>query len=180
LALPKPQHAKEDFFISMAIGPGGPSVLSIFRTIFCLNITQLERMCRLLSDENLLVKFYKTMVVNFHKLPFNPAISKGVFSSKKLWNSSGRLAIVTAPEGKERVIAISDYFTQFTLKPINYALMKLLKKFPGDRTFTQNPFHKWEGDEKFYSFDLTAATDRFPAEMQRRLLAVIYNDTRFS
>jgi hypothetical protein len=180
LALPKPQHAKEDFFINMAIGPGGPSVLSIFRSIFCLNIVQLERICRLLSDENLLVRFYKTMVVNFSKLPFNPAISKGVFSSKKLWNSSGRLAIVTAPEGKERVIAISDYFTQFTLKPINYGLMRLLKKFPGDRTFTQSPFHNWKGCDKFYSFDLTAATDRFPAEMQRRLIAVVYNDVGFS
>jgi len=56
--------------------------------------------------------------------------------------NTGRLSIVKDPECKMRVIAISDYFTQFTLKPIHSKLMDLLSKLPCDRTFTQDPFHK--------------------------------------
>jgi hypothetical protein len=54
---------------------------------------------------------------------------------------TGRLSIINDPECKKRVIAISDYYTQFTLKPIHNSLMKLLSSMPCDRTYTQDPFH---------------------------------------
>jgi hypothetical protein len=56
--------------------------------------------------------------------------------------NTGRLSIIKDPECKMRVIAISDYFTQFALKPIHNKLMDMLSKLPCDRTFTQDPFHK--------------------------------------
>jgi len=55
--------------------------------------------------------------------------------------STGRLSIISDPECKQRVIAISDYISQFTLKPIHKILMNNLSLLPCDRTFTQDPFH---------------------------------------
>jgi hypothetical protein len=55
--------------------------------------------------------------------------------------NTGRLSIIKDAECKMRVVAISDYYTQFTLRPIHKILMTLLSKLPCDRTFTQNPFH---------------------------------------
>jgi hypothetical protein len=90
--------------------------------------------------------------------------------------SNGRLSIVKDPECKMRVIAIFDYFSQFTLKPIHKIFMNLLRKLPCDRTFTQDPFHKWEGSDPFYSLDLSSATDRFPVHLQQKLLTYLVSN----
>jgi len=54
---------------------------------------------------------------------------------------TGRLSIVHDVEGKERVVAISDYYSQIILKPYHEAFMKNLQKMPCDRTYTQSPNH---------------------------------------
>jgi hypothetical protein len=51
----------------------------------------------------------------------------------------GRLAVIEAPEAKMRVIATLDYFSQVLLKPIHDEIFRNLRKFPSDRTFTQDP-----------------------------------------
>jgi hypothetical protein len=51
----------------------------------------------------------------------------------------GKLAIVKDPELKMRVIAMLDYYSQFILRPIHENLMSLLRHFPCDRTYTQDP-----------------------------------------
>jgi len=56
-------------------------------------------------------------------------------------NILGKLSVVHDPELKERVIAMVDYTTQFTLRPIHNQLLNNLKKLECDRTFTQDPFH---------------------------------------
>jgi hypothetical protein len=71
-------------------------------------------------------------------------------------------------EGKTRVIAILDYFSQTALKPFHEYLFRLLRKIPQDCTFDQGSFvesvRNWK-DPVYYSVDLTAATDRFPIEL---------------
>jgi len=81
--------------------------------------------------------FISFMNHNDIKIP-NGTGQDNVFDHK----SNGRLSIIKDPECKMRVIAISDYYTQFTLKPIHKLFMDLLRKLPCDRTFTQDPFHK--------------------------------------
>jgi hypothetical protein len=55
---------------------------------------------------------------------------------------SGKLAIIKDPELNLRVIAMEDYLSQFTLRPIHDGLLSLLRyKLSQDRTFTQNPFN---------------------------------------
>lgn len=80
-----------------------------------------------------------------------------------------KLSIVNDPEGKARIICIFDYWSQLGLKGIHNWAFDILRQLPCDRTFDQDPFMiKKEGP--YYSVDLTAATDRFPLELQRLLL----------
>jgi hypothetical protein len=92
------------------------------------------------------------------------------------------LSIVNDPECKKRVIAMVDYHSQLALKSIHKDLLNLLRKFPCDRTFTQDPFHDWDMSNKeyFYSLDLSSATDRFPIQLQERLLGELYGDPLFA
>jgi hypothetical protein len=95
---------------------------------------------------------------------------------------TGKLSIVKDPELKLRIIAMVDYQSQFVLKPIHEGLLDLLSNIPNDRTFTQDPFHNWSDnvEENFYSLDLSAATDRFPIKLQKKLLSYIYEDSYFA
>jgi hypothetical protein len=122
------------------MGPHGPTILSITETVKYLGS---KIMCNLQFLVG--IEFFNTYIgplisfVNHNKINIpNGSGKDNVFSH----TSSGRLSIVKDPECKMRIIAISDYFTQFTLKPIHNNLMELLRKLPCDRTFTQDPFHK--------------------------------------
>jgi len=69
-------------------------------------------------------------------------------------------------EGKTRVIAIGDYFSQTVLKGLHNYLYKVLKKIPQDMTFNQGAFRERIKDWPiYYSVDLSAATDRFPIDL---------------
>jgi hypothetical protein len=89
----------------------------------------------LLND--LFNKFYTFAFNNIGNLPEDRNRSSGGLKSEFI----GKLAIVDAPEGKKRVIATVDYFTQFLLRPIGKEMFKVLKQLKTDRTFTQSPFH---------------------------------------
>jgi len=94
----------------------------------------------------------------------------------------GRLAIINDPELKKRVIAMVDYYSQWALKPIHENCLNKLRNFPCDRTFTQDPFHNWgkTGGNKFWSLDLSSATDRFPISLQEKLVSIMYNNRDFA
>jgi hypothetical protein len=81
--------------------------------------------------------------------------------------SLGKLGVKAEACGKQRVFAISDYWTQAVCKPLHDYLMKVLKKLPMDGTWDQgraaDQVAKWTADGRMlYAFDLSAATDRFP------------------
>jgi len=82
-----------------------------------------------------------------------------------------KLSIVKDPEAKSRIIAILDYWSQTWLIQIHRIHFNFLESLPNDRTFTQSPLitNKLDG-HKYYSFDLTAATDRFPINLQKGLI----------
>jgi len=89
----------------------------------------------------------------------------------------GRLAGLDEPAGKVRVVAMVDIFTQWALHPLHEALFSLLRKIPTDGTFDQlKPIHRLlrrRPQGPFYSYDLSAATDRLPLQIQKALLAPI-------
>ncbi|UHK03173.1 MAG: RNA-dependent RNA polymerase [Hangzhou mitovirus 4] len=94
--------------------------------------------------------------------------------SKKVSQPLRKLSIIEDKEGKARIIAILDYWSQTALKGLHDSLFKALKNFPADRTFNQGDFnslHSMPGP--YYSFDLSSATDRFPVSLQEKWLGTV-------
>jgi hypothetical protein len=84
---------------------------------------------------------------------------------------TSKLGFSSEPGGKTRVFAIGDYWTQFSLKPIQISLDKILRSISTDATHEQNKGFKSLLSESIgkdtYCFDLSAASDRIPAKMQK-------------
>jgi len=82
----------------------------------------------------------------------------------------GRLGFKEEAAGKLRVFAMVDPFTQWLLKPLHDRLFKVLDLIPQDGTTDQlRPVHRLlERYPKgpFFSYDLSAATDRLPIRIQ--------------
>lgn len=96
-------------------------------------------------------------------------------------NSVRKLSQIQAPEGKERVVAIFDYWTQAALKPLHDSIMSFLKKTHGDCTFSQlSPSKYLPSTGPYHSLDLSAATDRFPGTVQRAVLAALTGDEGYA
>lgn len=166
-----PEYKIQDLYISSKSGPLGPSLATALHSLRLYNYALLDKALKLLnlsvnSDEKILLKNYT--------VAFNCSYPEG---NKFPSGYIGKLAIVHDPECKMRVIAMIDYFSQFLLKPIHMAILKLLSKFLNDRTFSQDPLHQWKDDgNMFYSLDLSAATDRFPISLQYKVIKHIYNN----
>jgi hypothetical protein len=86
-----------------------------------------------------------------------------------------KITSIPDSEGKTRLIAIGDYWSQTCLKPFHDYLNIVLRSIPQDQTFNQGeglselPFDK---STTYYSFDLSAFTDRFPIKILVGLLTV--------
>jgi len=92
-----------------------------------------------------------------------------------------KISAISSQEGKTREVAILDYWSQTCLKGLHQYLFSILRRIPQDCTFNQGSFvSKLPFDEKrgqsFWSIDLTAATDRFPMKLIRKLISVRFGD----
>lgn len=87
----------------------------------------------------------------------------------------GKLAIKPEAAGKVRVFAIVDGWTQMALKPLHDTLFGVLANIPQDGTFDQakplrSLLNRIGPARKVFSFDLSAATDRLPIDLQKQVL----------
>lgn len=90
----------------------------------------------------------------------------------------GKLATKVEAAGKIRVFAILDVWSQSVLEPMHTHIFEILKRIPNDGCFDQLlPLDRLmkKGHKDIYSFDLSAATDRFPITLQAQLLTKLYN-----
>nr|UFP63223.1 RNA-dependent RNA polymerase [Melanconiella theae mitovirus 1] len=165
LKLDHPEYTDKTHILSTKGSPWGKSSMSSF------HVWRLPY--HLLGSIFGILRFHCEKFQNF----YTHVLENGPYSSYSAikCSSSGRLSIVEDPELKKRIIAMLDYHSQWVLRPIHDGLMNLLKHFPCDRTYTQNPFNKWKEEGNFHSLDLTAATDRFPISIQRKLMRIIYS-----
>jgi hypothetical protein len=96
----------------------------------------------------------------------------------------GRLHTIPEPAGKVRVVAMVTWWVQCLLHPLHLAIFKLLALIPQDGTHDQRkPLVALAskirsdldstGHSYCYSFDLKAATDRIPIELQVSLLSIL-------
>jgi len=90
--------------------------------------------------------------------------------------SLGKLSLKAEAAGKIRVFAIVDSWTQWMLHPLHTAIFSLLRKIPQDGTFDQYaPVRalKLTGKTWVASYDLSAATDRLPLQVQKIVLGPV-------
>jgi len=91
-----------------------------------------------------------------------------------LSRSLGKLGLKDEPAGKIRVFAMVDCFTQWAMKPLHDYLFSILRMIPQDGTFDQlAPINllQAKGHSRFWSLDLSSATDRLPILIQGALLS---------
>jgi hypothetical protein len=92
---------------------------------------------------------------------------------------TGRLGFSAEPAGKTRIFAIGDYWSQLSLKPLQIALYRTLQSISTDATSDQDKgfttlVEESSGSET-YCFDLSSASDRIPAVMQKYRLELMAN-----
>lgn len=103
-----------------------------------------------------------------------------------IWNlpmKLGKLSVVYDQAGKARIVAISNFWIQLALKPLHDAIFRYLRTVPQDGTFDQDGalqrlLKTADRKHKFYSFDLSAATDRLPIDLQAQILQLLGFDSK--
>jgi len=141
----------------------------------------IEEYGKLLSPKR--VKFFHTVqslwpkFEQMNKKKYNSPSWFDQFRSKEIKGNIRKLSIVNDPEAKARIIAIFDYWSQTWLRQIHEIHFNFLKRIPFDRTFTQDPIITSDiNGHKYYSFDLSSATDRFPMSLQRLMMKHMFDD----
>lgn len=104
-----------------------------------------------------------------------------IASSKGANGAIGQLSIKEEAAGKVRVFALVDVWTQSVLKPLHECLFDFLKSLPNDATFDQQGSVKRANEKAMkwnqsYGYDLSAATDRLPATLQRTILSTLFGE----
>lgn len=76
---------------------------------------------------------------------------------------TGKLGCSLEGAGKRRIFAIGNYINQRLLRPIHDWVASILRRLPSDGTFDQErPLRRLFHRKDAFSYDLTAATDRWP------------------
>lgn len=86
-----------------------------------------------------------------------------------------RISYFSDPDGKTRVIALGDYWSQTALKPVHDKVFDILKCISQDQTFDQAKGLEdlsIHSDTKKFCFDLSAFTDRFPLNLIKEMMNI--------
>jgi len=115
--------------------------------------------------------------------PFASDLTKALFSKVKSQLPEKvnfrRISAIPDKEGKTRIIAIGDYFSQAILRGIHEEMFRILREFSVfDKTFAQHdhPLEFGKPDQHYHSFDLKDATDRMPIKLQELVLTLLTGD----
>jgi len=142
-------------------GPMGIALASAFAEAKIIP-EQLKQDIGILGGEDLLKYLCDVSVI--------PDIyNKGVLRNRKIIRVLSR---VYDPEGKVRIVACFDYWSQNALFSLHENIYSLLERLETDCTFDQSSFCSHiPSHGPFHSLDLKACTDRFPALLQKELVS---------
>nr|UJQ92572.1 MAG: putative RNA-dependent RNA polymerase [Mitoviridae sp.] len=105
------------------------------------------------------------------------SIWASIFKAKK--TLFRKISYFADKEGKTRVIAIFDYWSQTCLKPYHDAINRILRKVRPDCTFNQNSiFETLPTLGPYHSLDLSNATDRMPLALQLRVFEKLFGKAK--
>jgi len=171
----KPMDRKDRYHTSMSSGPNGGSSLisSVYDTgYFVRNPHMLElyhRWCDVFSRSDLkemIVDCYNSLTELRQKYKHLNKVA-----SRKEPLRPAKLIFLADKAGKTRVVYCLSWWVQELLHPLHRGLYKLLYSLPEDGTKSHSEaasvVKQWTAEgRKLWSVDLTAATDRFPKELQ--------------
>jgi hypothetical protein len=151
-----------------ANGPASMGVTSIMDIVSDINdgtINKVNKLIPLVLNQKCVNLVQDLQAESYASIP--PYINNKI-------QPSSRLHFISEGGGKTRVICIGDIWTQIALKPIHEYLMNSLKKISWDGTSSHNnvavKLCHWTKDTAFHCFDLKAATDRMPIELQEMVI----------
>jgi len=170
--IPKSLRFKE-FHMSSKSGPNGHALWTSFKDIYGLTENQKQAIKAVGGKKlyDLMIKFQHL----YQKIPqfFDYR------ASRKGSPISRRIAKINDKEGKTREVAIGDYYSQAALLPLHRYLMKALSRINQDCTQDQiKHFYTLETSigSSYHSIDLTAFTDRFPIDINHRILNIWFGE----
>nr|QDH88411.1 MAG: RNA-dependent RNA polymerase [Mitovirus sp.] len=183
-SLRKPNFLK----VSESSGPNYPratwsSALDAFALV--LNWKQFiawYKWCRHYKWDLPIVWLLMVVVISLVSYPIVWVVSRftGAYTNLELPSKLliGKLATVKEARGKVRVVAIVDYWSQLVLMPLHLALFSRLRRIHQDGTFDQGKplldlLNRCLDGRKIYSYDLSAATDRLPQQLQVQILNLL-------
>nr|UJQ92539.1 MAG: putative RNA-dependent RNA polymerase [Mitoviridae sp.] len=157
----------KQFHMSTKKGPIGQAILTSVTELTHLPL-QLLADIKLIGGERLSSVIDALLLERWGSLSL-ASIWATIFPPKS--GSFRKISYFSDKEGKTRVIAILDYWTQTALRPLHDALMDILRGIRSDCTFNQNHFLSvLPSVGPYYSLDLSNATDRMPIVVQLRVL----------
>jgi len=149
---------------SSKMGPNGPAMGS------------LERDLAAIENEKDLFRSVSN-AWKYFKLPIHTILKRMTSSKDRTPVFTSRLVAIPGPACKTRVVALCDYFSQVALAHVHGKSMKVLRMLPFDGTKSHRGIaerlRKHKG-VKYYSIDLSAATDRFPVKLQEVTVETLY------
>jgi len=152
--------------VATTMGPSGPSMLQS-ATLIPIVLKRFSHLFENLGAGELLA-YMKSIPESFSKH------WESIYPQKHS-NVLRRISTVPDVDGKTRLIAILDYWSQSILKIYHKDLMSSLMRIQKiDMTFGQGIAPFGPEDQKYHSFDLTAATDRFPVAITEIMIAAMY------
>lgn len=149
-----------------------PALLETFRKFALL--TNSKDVYEKLRDD---IAFIEKEDIKIETLLSDPLIDKNWSSPDKL--KLGKLSLKLEAAGKVRVFAIADAWTQTLLGNLHQGLFAILSQIPQDGTFNQHKPVKAlldKGLKELFSFDLSAATDRLPIDLQSDIISWLFQD----
>jgi hypothetical protein len=160
-----PELKPGNFVLSNKAGPNGPATISC---LYDLSALRLPGNGKLLDAIKELLKI-SIPFIDLTKY-YDTSVSPNKIHSK--------LVLLSDKFGKTRTIAIADYFTNLALSGIHKSFMQALRSLRGDVTYLQNEIPtliKGLGNH-LYSSDMTAFTDRFPIELEEKVVSAAYGE----
>jgi len=105
--------------------------------------------------------------------------ASGYWTDNSICNRIGKIGLKQEPQGKVRIFAMVDPWTQMILAPIHKWIFRFLSRLPMDGTMNQlKPLGLYPGKGTWIaSYDLSAATDRLPIVFQKKIMEILFSDT---
>jgi hypothetical protein len=159
-----------------------PSLLvSVGAAVYLRKILGLLNQSRLLDLFNCLAEIGEGLKIDYSRphlngmeIPADSPYSHSIIANPE-GQYVGKLSIKEEAAGKLRVFAMTDIWTQICLKPIEQMLAHFLKNLPNDGVYDQHSSEMRARSKSItygcsYGYDLSAATDRLPLELQEMVL----------